>query len=65
MTLRRAIHYLHWLLFFLFLGTGVGAVIAWRLTEELGTAGIIATVAAFFATASTFLERLFPRDGRG
>ena len=64
--LGRRIHYLHWLLFFLFFlffGTAIGAFVAWQLTESIGTAGLVATGAAFFATTSAFLERLFPRDG--
>ena len=59
---RKTIHYLHWLLFFLFAGTAIGAFVALWLTESLGTAGIIATAAALIATASAFLERLFPND---
>ena len=59
--LRQLIKGLHWVLFLLFAVAAVGSIIAWRVTEDLGTAGIIATGAVFFATASTFLERLFPR----
>ena len=60
--LRKAVHYLQWLLFFLFLATAGGAFLAWWITESLATAGIIATAAALIAAASAFLERLFPND---
>ena len=60
---RKIIYYVHWLLFLLFVATAIGAFVAWQLTESLGTAGLVATGAAFFATASGFLERLFP-EGR-
>lgn len=60
---RKIVYLLHWALFFLFGGTAIVAFVVWQTTENLGLAGIIATGAAFFATASSFLERLFPRDG--
>ncbi len=59
--LRKVIYYLHWMLFFMFLGAGFGAIVAWWLTESLSTAAITATGAALIATTSAFLERLFPR----
>ena len=55
---RKVIYFLHWALFFLFV---VMAFVAWALTESLAIAGITATGAALIATASAFLERLFPR----
>ena len=54
---RKIVYLLHWVLFFLFGGTAITAFVVWQITESLGTAGIIATGSAFFATASTFLER--------
>ena len=57
---RKMVYLLHWALFFLFGGTAATAFVVWQTTGSLGTAGIIATGAAFFATASAFLERLFP-----
>lgn len=60
---RKIVYLIHWVLFFLFVGTALAAFVVWQTTENLGTAGIIATGAAFFATASTFLDRLLPHDG--
>lgn len=59
----RAIYYIHWALFFLFLGAVSGAIAVWVLTDSLAFAGIMATGAALIATTSAFLERLFPRQG--
>ena len=61
--IRKVVYLLHWGLFFLFGGMAITAFVVWQTTENLGIAGIIATRAAFFATTSAFLERLFPRDG--
>ena len=61
-TIRKAIYVAHWALFFLFLATAIGAVSVFWFGDDLKTAGFIAASAAFFATASTFLERLFPRE---
>ena len=63
-TIRKAIYVAHWVLFFLFLATAIGAVSVFWFGDDLRTAGFIAASAAFFATASTFLERLFP-GGQG
>ena len=60
---QRVVKYLHWALFLLFIATAIAAFIVWLETENLPLAGFIAVIAAFFATASAFLERLFPRDG--
>ena len=57
---RKVVYLLHWALFFLFGGTAIAAFVVWQTTENLGIAGIIATGAAFFATTSAFLDRLFP-----
>ena len=59
---RKVVYFLHWGLFFLFGGTAIAAFVVWQTTENFGVAGIIATGAAFFATTSAFIERLFPRD---
>lgn len=53
---EKVIHYLQWAPFFCFVGAALGVFIAWVVTGSLATAGII-------ATASAFLERLFPRGG--
>ena len=58
---RKVIYFLHWALFFLFVVMAFGAFVALALTESLAIAGITATGAALAATASAFLERLFPR----
>ena len=58
---RKVIYFPHWVLFFLFVVMAIGAFAALLLTERLAFAGIIATGAALIATASAFLERLFPR----
>ena len=60
---RKVIHYLHWALFFCFVGAAFGAFIVWALTDSLAIAGIMATGAALIATTSAFLERLFPSQG--
>ena len=59
---QKVITILHWLLFSLFIATAIAAFVVWLNTENLPLAGFIGASAAFFATASTFLERLFPRD---
>lgn len=60
---QKIITALHWILFSLFIATAVVAFVIWLNTENLTLAGFIAGSAAFFATASGFLERLFPRGG--
>lgn len=39
------------------------AVALWATSDEIEEAGIAATVAVFWATASAFVERIFPMDG--
>ena len=51
---------LHWILFSLFVATAIVAFVVWLNTENLALAGFIAGLGAFFATTSSFLERLFP-----
>ena len=60
--MRKIIYYAHWVLFFLFVGTGFAAFAAWWLYDSLESAAVIATAAALVATVSAFLERLFPKD---
>ncbi len=62
-TIRKAIYAAHWVPFFLFLVTSIGSVAVFVLADDLGTAGFIAASVVFFATASAFLERLFPMKG--
>ena len=54
---------LHIALFALFLASAVTAVALWATSDEIEEAGIAATVAVFWATASAFVERIFPMDG--
>ncbi len=58
---QKVIIILHWVLFSLFIATAIAAFVVWLDTKNLAIAGFIAALGAFFATASTFLERLFPR----
>ena len=53
---------LQWFLFGAFLAATCAAVAAWATTESLEQAGFWATFAAFFATASAFIDRLFPDE---
>ena len=59
----KIIKALHWVLFCLFVATAVIALVLWLSTENLPLAGFVAGLGAFFATASAFLDRLFPREG--
>ncbi len=59
---QTVIKVLHWSLFVMFVGTAVSAFVIWLGTNELPLAGFIAVIAAFFATASAFLDRLFPSN---
>ena len=54
---------LHIVLFALFLVSALLAVALWASSDEIEEAGIAATVAIFWATASAFVERIFPMDG--
>ena len=54
---------LHIVLFALFLVSALLAVALWASSDEIEEAGIAATVAVFWATASAFVERIFPMDG--
>ena len=54
---------LHIVLFALFLVSALMAVALWAASDEIEEAGIAATVAIFWATASAFVERIFPMDG--
>ena len=63
MSLRRVIWTVHAVLFIMFI-VAAGAAL-WSLWTSDTVEGLIvgATVAAFAATMSAFVERLFPRDG--
>ncbi len=53
----------HGVLFGFFFLAAVVSVIIWFSTFSVAAAGISATIAAFFATASAFIDRLFPGQG--
>ena len=61
---QRVIIVLHWALFSLFIGAAFAAFVVWLQTDNLALTGFIAAWGAFFATASAFLERLFPKETR-
>ena len=63
MNLRRVIWTVHAVLFIMFI-VAAGAAL-WPLWTSETVEGLIvgATVAAFAATMSAFVERLFPRSG--
>ena len=48
-----------WLLFFAFLAAACAAATVWVMSANLEQTGVFATFAAFFATASGFIDRLF------
>lgn len=52
----------HVVLLGLFMASAFIAIALWLSGDSLEEAGIAATVALFWATASTFVERIFPRD---
>ena len=52
----------HVILLGLFVASAGIAGALWLSGDSLEEAGIAATVALFWATASTFVERIFPRD---
>ena len=54
-----------WFLFAAFFVAACAAVITWATAESLEQAGFWATFAAFFATASAFIDRLFPDERNG
>ena len=63
MSFQRVIWVIHLALFLVF---GVAAAVAlwsWRSSGELDGMIVAATVAAFAATTSAFVERIFPKDG--
>ena len=50
----------HTVLFMLFLLWAAAAVTLWLTSGGIEAVGIAATIAAFWATASAFVERIFP-----
>lgn len=52
----------HIVLFGLFIASAIVAVVFWSTADSLEEAGIAATVALFWATASAFVERIAPMD---
>ena len=62
--MNRKLHLLvHGVLFGFFFLAAVVSVIIWFSTFSVAAAGISATIAAFFATASAFIDRMFPGQG--
>ena len=59
---KRALIIAHVFLFVCFAIAAGAAVYSWLTSDELDGTVVGATVAAFFATTSTFLERLLPMD---
>ena len=53
----------HVALFAVFVVSALASLAIWLVTRDLGVSGFVATIAAFAATASAFVERLFPQDG--
>lgn len=64
MTMRTGLKIAHGLLFAGFSLAATWAVVAWFATGDLEGTVFGATIAAFFATASSFVERIFPLDER-
>lgn len=52
----------HIVLLVLFIASAILAVVLWATSDDLESAGIVATIALFWATASAFVERIFPMD---
>ena len=50
----------HLIFFVIFLVCAFASLVIWFVTRDLGLSGIIATAAAFAATTSAFVDRLFP-----
>ena len=65
MNLRRVIWTVHAVLFIMFIFIVAAGAALWPLWTSETVEGLIvgATVAAFAATMSAFVERLFPRSG--
>lgn len=63
MVNSKLIQGVHWVLFCLFVATAFAALLVWLSTENLPLAGFVAGLGAFFATASAFVDRLFPKGG--
>ena len=56
---KNRLRVVHAILFMLFL-LWAAAVALWATSSGIEAAGIAATIAAFWATASAFVERIFP-----
>lgn len=59
---RSRLRATHIVLLGLFVASAFTAGALWLSGDNLEEAGIAATVALFWATASAFVERIFPRD---
>ena len=57
---KNRLRVVHAILFMLFLLWAAAAVTLWLTSGGIEAAGIAATIAAFWATASAFVERIFP-----
>lgn len=62
MRRKTVLRIVHICLFVGFAVAAGGAVWSWQSTGELEGIVVGATIAAFIATASAFVERIFPRD---
>ena len=64
MTGKTKLRIAHLILFMGFAIAAVAAIAVWQTTDELEGLVVGATIAAFVATISTFLERIFPMGER-
>lgn len=60
---RTRLMAVHIVLLVLFIISAFIAVALWLTADALEEAGIAATIAVFWATASAFVERIAPMDG--